>query len=174
MVRRARGGLRRTAESGASAARAAALVAVLAIAGSAAAGEIPWDGVKVTAEARALADAMTGLREAFRKEPPARVVSAESLARYRLLDVLRRLEQESQYLAAELEAGKGHDETLPVFENLVELVRDAQEDRRRVFVQSTTLERIETARKHLEALDPYYGNLPLPEPVEQGTSPDTE
>ncbi len=129
-------------------------------------GEHPaWDQEAAAALARQLAEDTQGIRQAFRREPPATVVSGESRARFRLLDLLRRIERETRFLASELEAGRGHDETLPVYENLLGLVRDAQEERRRIFLQSQTLERIEVARGHLEQLDPFYdqtGRLPAP------------
>lgn len=125
-----------------------------------------WDQEAVAGLARKLAEDTKGIREAFRNEPPAREVSAESYARYYLLDLLRRIEGETRHLADELAAGRGHDETLPVYSNLLELVREAREKRLQVQPEGETLRRIEQARAHLEQLDPYYDqDVPLPEPV---------
>lgn len=127
--------------------------------------QLDWDQARVATLARELANATVGIRQALRNEPAAHIVSGESRARMRLADLLRRLVRESAYLAEQLEAGKGHDETVPVFENLLLIVRDARVQARRIFLQGQTLQRIGVARAALEQLDPFYDQrMPLPPP----------
>lgn len=124
-----------------------------------------WDQEAVSALAQQLADGVKGIRNAFRNEPSATIASAEARARYELQDILRRLEGETRYLAKQLAEGRGHDETLPVFETLLMLVRDAQDEGRRIYLQTEVRKRVVAARVHLAQLDPYYeqkGSLPEP------------
>jgi hypothetical protein len=56
----------------------------------------------------------------------------------------------------ELEAGKGREETYPVWQRLSTLVRDAREEARRQMLQQNSLDKITVARDALNELGPFY------------------
>jgi hypothetical protein len=119
--------------------------------------EIEWDQEKVTTLASDLAGAVKDLRKSFRDDRAPSIASGQARSRYRLLDLLRLIESESKVLARQLAAGKGRDETLPVFERINEMRRKAAEDARRMFLPQGTVDKIEAAREVLTQLSPYYG-----------------
>jgi hypothetical protein len=83
---------------------------------------------------------------------------------YRLKETVRRIRSESARLASLLEGGSGHDETLPVFEQLMLQVRNAREITKRMFTTTDLQELIAAARSTLDELAPYYDAAPLPPP----------
>jgi hypothetical protein len=59
-------------------------------------------------------------------------------------------------MARALERGADRDETLPSFESLMETVRRAQDDARRVFSVAEMHERADAVREVLNQLAPYF------------------
>lgn len=117
-----------------------------------------WDQAKATAAAQSLAASVDGLRTALRNQPSSSIVpGGGSRPRHKLLDRLRLMESESKHLAGVLEEGQGRDETLPVFERINQIRRDAVEQAQRMFLQQPVIEKIESARGPLEELAGYYG-----------------
>jgi hypothetical protein len=80
-------------------------------------------------------------------------------AHHQMRDDLRMIRNETAHLARELEAGKGREETLSSFRRIGMLVRDAQRLAPRLFIQEPVQQRIDTARKHWDQLQPYYGDV---------------
>ena len=117
---------------------------------------VAWDQAQVTRVAQELADSLKDLRRAVRQQPDPGVASLQSKAFYRFSDELRVLESESKQLARALEAGGGHDETVPVYERMQRTIRDAREEARRLDIPAQTRERIDAARAVLDKLDQYY------------------
>jgi hypothetical protein len=115
-----------------------------------------WDQERVTAIAKEFAEAAQGVQDAFRKEPSQNIGSGQSRSYYRLQQLVRRIKTEARHLASQLENGKGHEETLPIYQNLMEEVRDAREDARRTFTSSFVLDKVAVANDALRRLAPYY------------------
>jgi hypothetical protein len=154
-------------EAGFAAIPFAVALSSLAAAGAARGGAgqpLPWDQEKVAAEARDLAAAVRGLRRSARDQPPNTIASGQAAARMRLLDRLRLIEGESRHLSHELARGVGRDETLPVFERLDLLRLRAAEDARRMFLPKATIDMMQRARGHLEAMRAYYTGEEDPRP----------
>jgi hypothetical protein len=147
----------------------AALVAAGAVAlpeAAGAAARLAWDQAKVTEIAQELPKAAEDLRGALRREPaPAAGGVGGRRYYWQLTDIVRRIERESQHLARALKSGQGHDQTLPVMENLAMLVRDAREKAQRIFRTESIVKAIEAGRAVLDRLTPYYDMEPLPPPL---------
>jgi len=136
-----------------------------------AAAQLEWDQAKVTAIAQELPKAADDLRNALRNEPgPMSGGVAGRRSFQRFTDTVRRIEREARHLAASLEAGKGHDETLPAMENLALLIRDGREQASRIFRTESLMNRIAAGRAILDRLTPYYDMRPLPPPLTRDAS----
>jgi hypothetical protein len=125
-----------------------------------AAAEDPWNQEKAAAAAAKLAAALDGLRTALRQQPPPGTGIAPGggqRATHQLRDRLRLMESESRHLADELARGASRDETLPTFERVNTIRRDAVHQAQRVFLQQPVKDRIIAARDPLEELAGYYG-----------------
>jgi hypothetical protein len=115
-----------------------------------------WNQEEVTAIAQQLEQATKDLYDSFYKQPTQGIGSGQARAYLELKQQLRRIRTEARHLAAALGKGEGHDETLPIWRNLMEEVRRAQENARRVYSTGPVTERANTAREALEKLAPYY------------------
>jgi hypothetical protein len=122
----------------------------------------PWDQAKVTAIAKEFADSATAVEDIVRKEP---AVAAQAQEYWRLRQQLRRIKNESRELATELGAGKGHDETVGIYENLLSEILYARDSAQRLYLTGSVNDRIKAARAVLEKLAPYYDARPLPPPL---------
>jgi hypothetical protein len=123
-----------------------------------------WDPAKVTTLAKQLVEAAGALYDAVYKQPPPQTGSMQSRDYYRLKQQVRHIRSEARELAASLEKGAGHDETLPVYESLMEVVREARETAARVFTVADVQQRATAARQLLNQIAPYYD----PDAVELG------
>jgi hypothetical protein len=143
------------------------LAGALAVPGPAsAATELAWDQAKVTAIAQELPKAADDLRNALRNEPgPMSGAGGGRRSFLRLTDTVRRIEREARHLAASLEAGNGHDETLPIMENMAVMIRDAREQAGSIFRTDSVSNRLAAGRAILDRLTPYYDMRPLPPPL---------
>mgnify|MGYP003490921520 CR=1 FL=1 len=133
---------------------AAALV--FAVAASARAEVTPWDQAKVTELAKQLETATNDLNETFRRQPVPSAGSMQSRAFFRLRHEIRSLRRESRSLSRALQAGAGHDETLPSFMSLMQTVAAARDEAPHVFNSVDVVERSDAARAILNQLSPYY------------------
>jgi hypothetical protein len=115
-----------------------------------------WDAAKVGGIAKQLVGATQDLYDTFYKQPPPLMGSGQTRDFNRLKQVIRRLKSEAKELSGSLEKGEGHDETLPVYESLMEMVRDAQEIGARIFATEDLKQRAATARGLINQLGPYY------------------
>jgi hypothetical protein len=115
-----------------------------------------WDQAQVTALAKELTTATDALYDTFQKKPPPNVASMQMNAYYRLKQFVRLLRLESQHLASSLESGEGREQTLPMYENLMQLARSARDEAGRVFVTQDIGERAAAVRGVLNQLGPYY------------------
>ena len=116
-----------------------------------------WNQERVTAIAVELAQQVDELREAVRASPVGKTIgSGQENAMLRLNDRLRLLKNESRHLANELKAGQGRDATLPVYERVGNLARDAREEARKMFLPEPIMAKIVGAGAAWSRLTPYY------------------
>ena len=143
---------------------AALLTASAAAAQDVGRGLAEWDQARVTAIAEELAKDIDALYQEFYNQPPSTIGSGQANAFYRLKQLMRRVRTEGRHLAAALKDGKGHDETLPVYEHLMELVRDARVEVQRQFTSEQLLDKAAAAGDALRRLEPYYDAKALSDP----------
>ena len=128
---------------------------------------VVWDQERVTELAVELAVTVRGLRNEVRRSIRGERGAAQASRRNRLLDHLRILQNETRFLAAELEAGQGFAETLPIAQRIDRTVDRAVIDGRRLFLTQPVLERIDRANELMEELRPFYRDYATPEDVEE-------
>ncbi len=116
-----------------------------------------WNQERVVAIARDLDAAVRRVYEAFRQEPERTIGSGQSAAFYRLQQTIRRLRSRSTALLAKLEAGEGRDKTLSLYREIRTLIRDAEEEGRRLLAQEPLLDAAAAAGGAIIRLAPYYG-----------------
>jgi hypothetical protein len=115
-----------------------------------------WDQTQVTALAKQLTTGTDALYDTFVKQPPPNLGSMQSHSYHRLKQMVRLLRSEARELASSLEKGEGREQTLPLYENLMQLTRSARDEAARVFVAHDVGERAATVRGVLNRLGPYY------------------
>lgn len=115
-----------------------------------------WDQAEATALAKELETAAHALHDTFVKKPPPSVGSTQSQAYYRLKQEVRVLRVEARELAASLEKGEGREQTLPIYNHLMQLVRIARDDAAKTFNTQDVGERAAAVRGVLNRLGPYY------------------
>lgn len=115
-----------------------------------------WDQAAVTAIAKELEKATHALYDTFVKKPAPSVGSVQSHTYYRLKQEVRLLRVEARHLAASLEKGEGREQTLPIYDHLMQLVRIARDDAAKTFNTQDVGERAAAVRGVLNRLGPYY------------------
>jgi hypothetical protein len=123
-----------------------------------------WDQERVTALGAELTEACDALYDTFVKEPEKGIGSGQARDYYRLRQVIRRIKTEARHLSASLAAGEGYDQTLPIYENLMTMVRDARELSQRTFTSNFVLDKAAAAGDVLRRIAPYYD----PKALEEG------
>jgi hypothetical protein len=113
-----------------------------------------WDAAKVGALAAQLQTATRDLYDTFYKQP--KVGAGQSRPYYRLKQDVRHLRSEAKALAGALEKGAGQAETLPIYEDLMQVVRRAREDAQQVFTTRDVQEKASVVRGLVNQLSPYY------------------
>jgi hypothetical protein len=147
----------------------AALVAIGLAPGAAFADLKPWNQEEVTELAKALHVAVKEVRQSMRRESTGDL-AAQARARQRMLETLKVLEKSCGQLAARLEAGAGHEETLNIAKKIRSLVRDAETEGRKFMTTQQTDERVAPAEQALDGLAPYYfePQAEAQEPAQEG------
>ena len=85
---------------------------------------------------------------------------------YRLKQQVRHLRSEARELSGSLGKNAGFDETLPIYEDLMQVVRLARESAQGVFTTQDVIEKATAVRLVLNQLTPYYDADAAPlEPV---------
>ena len=114
------------------------------------------DAAKVAGE---LESAISGLRLKVRASPN---VDNPQLRRpmFEILDLLRQIEFNTTSLHAQLQKGAGMEETLPTYNRLQQLRREAEVKAQRVDVSAITRPSLDKARELLAQLEPYYPEQP--------------
>jgi len=136
---------------------AVAIVFGVALLAPAAGAELAaWDAAKVGDIAKQLVPATQALYDTFYKQLPPMGGSGQTRDFSRLKLVIRHLKSEAQELSSALERGEGHDETFPIYESLMQDVRDAQEIGARIFATEDLKQKASVARGLLNQLGPHY------------------
>lgn len=117
---------------------------------------VAWDQAEVARLAQELRTTTDSLYDTFVKQPTPGLGSMQSQAYYRLKQLVRLLRIEARHLADSLEKGEGREQTLPIYENLMQLTRSARDEAARVFVAHDVGERAAAVRGVLNRLGPYY------------------
>lgn len=117
---------------------------------------VAWDQGEVTRLAQELRTATDALYETFNKQPAPGLGSMQSQAYYRLKQMVRLLRIEARQFAESLGKGEGREQTLPSYENLMQLTRSARDEAAKVFVARDVGDRAAAVRGVLNRLGPYY------------------
>lgn len=133
----------------------AATVVFISVAASAE--DATWDQARVTSLAAALHEKVDGMRDELRGAGRPSIASLDAWAYHRLVDNLRLIEQETQYLHLALASGAGRDETRPAYARIAMLRRTCDEEMRKQGLGQSMLERIAESRAIIKQMDPYYG-----------------
>ena len=115
-----------------------------------------WDQAQVTALGKELVQATNALYETFRKQPPPSAGPMHSDSYHRLKQFVRMLHVVSQEFADSLAKGEGREQTLTIYDNLMQLARSARDEAARVFVAHDVGDRAAGVRRVLNQLGPYY------------------
>jgi hypothetical protein len=110
---------------------------------------------RVAAIAESFAAEAAKLDKAAKNLPPD-ITFSQQRAQYQLEEDIRMLKNTSSYLAKQLRAGKGREETRPAFKRLEGLVSSAEENARKTLVQESFMDQIFDAGAVLLQLRPYY------------------
>lgn len=122
-----------------------------------------WDQERVTNLGAELTKACDALYDTFLKEPEQTIGSGQSRDYYRLRQLVRRIKGEAKQLSGALAKGEGYEQTLPIYENLMTMVRDAREISRRIFTSNYVLDKAAAAGDVLRRIAPYYDPKALEE-----------
>jgi hypothetical protein len=126
-----------------------------------------WDQERVTKIAIEIREKTTALYDTFYREPVPTVGSVKASSYFKLKQLVRRIKREASQLADGLEKGKGREETQPIYDNLMAMVRDAQEEARRSFTSESILASATTAGDALRRIAPYYDPEAARNPVRE-------
>ena len=124
-----------------------------------------WDQSKVSALAKQLDSATQSLYDTFSKQPQAS--AAQRKGYYRLKQDVRTVRNGAKQLAGALAKGAGQEETLPIYDDLLQDVRRARDVAAQVFTTHDVQERASAVRGLLNQLAPYYD--PDAAPLQSGT-----
>jgi len=117
----------------------------------------PWDQVRISELASKLADEVKAIDKLMTRS---QLGNQQRRDFFRLRETVRRIRNETKRLASLLDGGAGHDETVPVFEQLGLQVRNAREISRRMMTTSDLQQKFDAARAVLDEIAPYYDVAP--------------
>jgi len=119
----------------------------------------------VTHIAVKLAQSMKDLHLTVKKSPDQPRGSPGRRAQYNARETLKLLVTVSQRLASQLKAGEDKDATLPTYDRMEMLRRDAEGAGRKARIPSPTLDKVVGTRALLDQLAPYYEDAPAAAPT---------
>jgi hypothetical protein len=132
----------------------AALALALGTAAPARAELASWDQAKVTALARQLETEARSLEGAFGEQPQATTVQRRSY--FRTKQDVRKVRLGAGQLAEVLEKGATQEETLPIYDDLMEDIRRVRDFAPHLFTTPVVMERASAVRRVLNQITPYY------------------
>ncbi len=115
-----------------------------------------WDQAKVAALGKQLNEAANNLYTTFYNQPTPGMASGQGNDYRKLKQTMRRIQMEARELDSDLAKGKGREDTVDIYENLMELVRDAREDVQHVFTTKDVQDKATVMRQLLNQIAPYY------------------
>ena len=115
-----------------------------------------WDQAQVTALAKELTATTDALYDTFIEQPRPRFKTIRSYSYYELKHAVWRLQVVARELVASLEKGEGREQTLAIYQNLMQLTYSARSDAAKVFVPEDVGQRAAAVRGMLNRLGPYY------------------
>ncbi len=137
--------------------RVALAVSILGgVSGAVAEEEDPWQQEEAARLSKQLADQVGDLRLTMKQAIPGTVGTTRK-NRFRLEEDIRMIRNAAKHLAAQLEAGKGRDETLPTAQNIGMFIRAARADAAGWVPPEWIETKLDAARGTLEKLVPLYG-----------------
>jgi len=143
--------------------RSAVVTACLLVLAQSAPAELaPWDQAKVTGLAKQFESATAELSRSFRKQPSPQRGAPQSVPFWKLNQEVRQLRREARSLSRALQRGADRDETLPSYDSLMQTVRSAQDNARRVFTVTDVSDRATAARDILNQMTPFYDPNAVP------------
>jgi hypothetical protein len=113
-----------------------------------------WDQAKVTALAKQLETETRSLEDTFRKQPQA--TAAQRRSYYRLKQDVREVRTGAKQLAGALDKGATQEETLPIYEDLMQDIRRVRDFAPQLFTTSDVMDRASGVRQVLNQITPYY------------------
>jgi hypothetical protein len=126
-----------------------------------------WSQERVAQLATELKQKTDHLYDVFYKQPVPTIGSSQARSYLELKQEMRRIRNEARHLHDSLAKGQGYEETLPIYNNLMEKVRDAQEDARRVFTSDELIGAATAAGDVMRRIAPYYDATALRNPVKE-------
>ena len=116
---------------------------------------VKWDQARVTKYAVDLNAAVGAAVQEMRKNPLQTSVGQRNTW-YDLKEDLRLIENSTQHLKAELQAGSGVDETRATFDRIGSLRRDAEESGRKSMIPAPVMDALVKAGAIHNQMRPYY------------------
>jgi len=116
-----------------------------------------WDQAEVSQITSELVPAVEAVYDELRRMP---ISGGDPRDYYQLRETTRRARGEVRHLEKSLAAGEGHDPTLPIFQQLLVQVHDAQELARHLFVPSPLHDKLAKANALIKQLGAYYTKTP--------------
>ena len=113
-----------------------------------------WDQAKVSALAKQLETETRSLEDTFRKQPQA--TGAQRRSYYRLKQDVREVRNGATQLAGALDKGATQEETLPIYEDLMQDIRRVRDFAPQLFTTQDVMERAAAVRQVLNQITPYY------------------
>ena len=114
-----------------------------------------WNQEKVTAIAKDLEAAVSGLRDAVKKSP-AWENPQQKRNLYKIADILRQMEQECTSLHAQLARGAGMEESQSNYDHIQRLRKRAQVLAPKSDIGAFTKPKLDQAAAILKQIEPYY------------------
>ena len=130
-----------------------------------------WDQAKAAALTKDLAATTKALYETFIDQPRPSLESMQIRPYYRLKQEVWLLGIEASELATMLEKGDGREQTILIYDNMMQLVRRAREDAEQAFIAHDVEERATAVRAVLNQLGPYYDSDFQTLPPPHGSEP---
>jgi hypothetical protein len=137
---------------------AAALAGAILLAGNAQAleAELDWNQQDATQLAKQLKTTVDGLIQQGKFEERAAGFSPKSLENYLVIEDLKQLQRYAKVLTAQLEAGKGREDTAGLFRRIQSVARDIEVGQQGSSLLKGSEPELDKARGLIDELEAYY------------------
>jgi hypothetical protein len=118
----------------------------------------PWDQKQMTELTSRLKKQLRDVKDTFRKSSLATLSGTpQQVPAERLYQTLQVLDRVGRQLASNVESGKGREETENIARNIGTLLRDAEEESRRLADDYFVKQKVRPAMQTINEIAPYYG-----------------